>query len=912
MRKKIIFGVFIALCLIGGIYWFTYTKQVSTHAANGMNAIPADAALIIECNQSNATWKKLSQTNIMWEELLGTESFSKLNKQILYLDSLMALNSNVSSLLDGHSLFVSVHPEKTNYEALFVFSLPNLTYRSELESFMEKANNNHPPANRNFENTEISSIHPAGKPFFYFSFVNGILMMSSSEKLIENSITQFLSGKSITADKHFTKITETAGKRVDANVYLSYKMFSPLLQPFVAADHKNALNELNHFADYSGWDVSIKPNSLMLSGFSFSNDSIPGNYLNLFAKQKPQKIEIANVLPSKTAFLLFYGISNMKLFRADYKKYKQAENRIEEENHFIESTNAKYSIDIESSMTKWIDNEMALAVTESADKNISENTYAIFHSNNINDAIASLNELSDSIRTKDEEKYDTTSFRLHPINHFRCPNLLFRLFGQQFRTIQNNYFSPVGDYIVFANSEKALQNYITEFENNKILSNDKNYISFAENISKETNLFIYSAITRSTELYKLFVKESYHANIDKQLELLHKFEACGIQFTYLSKLFYSNIYLKYNPSFKQETSTLWESKLDTTLSSKPYLLTNHNTKAKEVFVQDDANKIYLISNTGKIIWTKQLNEKIMSDVIQVDVLKNDKLQLIFNTNTTIYMFDRNGNDMKGFPVKLKSPATNAISVFDYEKTRDYRIFIACENEKVLCYDAFGKLVEGFKFDKTANPVYIPVQYFTVNNNDHLCIIDVKGKVYILDRKGNTRVKMKEQTAAGIHNYFIESGKDYTKTFIIASDTLGNTIKLSLSGDKEKVKFQDFETSPYFEYRDINNDKTKEFIYLTRNELKVFNADKTLLFKYEFTSKISQAPLYYVFPDGTGKIGINSELTNELFLFNNNGSLYEGFPLRGKTGFSIGDLNNDGTFNIISGSADNSIYVYQIQ
>lgn len=329
-------------------------------------------------------------------------------------------------------------------------------------------------------------------------------------------------------------------------------------------------------------------------------------------------------------------------------------------------------------------------------------------------------------------------------------------------------------------------------------------------------------------------------------------------------------------------------------------------------VQDDANKIYLISNTGKIIWTKQLNEKIMSDVTQVDVLKNDKLQLLFNTSTTIYMFDRNGNDMKGFPVKLNSNATNAIYVIDYEGKKDYRIFIACENKKILCYDPFGKQVEGFKFERTTDPVYLPLQYFNVNNKDHLCVIDVKGKVYILDRKGNVRVRMKEHVAQGTHNYFIENGKDYSKTFIITADTLGNIVKLNLAGDKENIKFQDFETSPYFEFRDINNDKTKEFIFLTRNELKVFNSDKTLSFKYDFPNQISQPPLYFVFPDGNARIGICSELSNELFLFNNNGSLYESFPINGKTSFSIGDLNNDGTFNLITGSSDNSIYVYQLR
>ena len=165
---------------------------------------------------------------------------------------------------------------------------------------------------------------------------------------------------------------------------------------------------------------------------------------------------------------------------------------------------------------------------------------------------------------------------------------------------------------------------------------------------------------------------------------------------------------------------------------------------------------------------------------------------------------------------------------------------------------------------------------------------------------------------GIRNYFVEGGKDYSKSYIIAADTLGNMIKISLTNQKERIKLQDFETSPYFDYKDINNDKTKEYILLTRLELKVFGQDKALLFKYEFENKISQTPLFFLFPDNQGKIGVTSEDSNELYLFNNNGALFEGFPINGKTSFTIGDLNNEGHYNLVTGSSENSIFVYQLK
>ncbi|MCW3102891.1 MAG: hypothetical protein JWO09_1331 [Bacteroidetes bacterium] len=913
MLKKIIFGVFIALCLAGGVYWFVYTKELRTPVTEGINAIPASAALIFESRQAKNTWKKLSQTNIMWEELLGTEMFRKLNLQARCIDSILQLNPNVSALLDEHSVFISAHPAgKESFHFLFVYSLPNRTYQPDLEEFLEKQNKGKEIVYADYENRRMGKLEVPGKGTWHFSFVEGTLIMSTDELLLQESIRQLNSGISLARDKDFSKVLTTAGKKVDANVYINYKTFPGMLTQLIRTECRDDLAGLADFAGCSGWDVTVKPNALMLSGFTATDDSSHKSYLDIFSNQKPQSIGLTSIIPSKTALMIFYGISNTTAFRNDYKRYLEASATLPAYEEFIRSAGTAWHLDIEHSMAGWIDNEIALVVTEPAGPDFSDNTFAVMHSNTIAEALASLNAAADSVAAASGERYDTASFRGHVINRLNIPRLLPQLFGPQFNRISNCYFTPVGDYIVFGNSEDALRNFIGSFENNKTLAADKNYISFAENISSEANIYVYSAIARSANIYKNFSSPALSTDIDKRLELFHKFEAAGIQFSSNNNLFYSNVYLKYNPAYKQETGTLWESKLDTTLSARPYLVTNHNTKAREVLVQDDANKIYLISNTGKVIWTKQLHEKIMSEVIQVDVLKNNKLQMVFNTRSFIYMFDRNGNDMKGFPVQLRSPATNAISVTDYENNRDYRIFIACENQRILGYKATGEPVAGFEAERTANPVYLPLQYFNAGNKDHLCAVDVKGKVYIFDRHGAIRVKMKEQLPQGARNFYVEAGKDYKRSYIVAADTLGNITRLSLSGDKEKMKFQDFETSPYFEYRDINNDKTKEYIFLGRKELKVFDAGKSLLFNYEFGDEITQAPQFFLFPDGSGKIGVTSEASGELYLFNDNGSLFNSFPLKGKTAFSIGDLNNEGSFNLITGSADNSIYVYQLQ
>ncbi len=912
MTRKIIFGCVVSAILIGGTYWFFHTKEALTPISEGINAIPVDAAIIFESKHSKNTWKKLSQTNIMWEELLGTQTISKINQQGTTIDSILQTAPEIASLLDEHSVFISAHStDKNNFDLLYVYSLPNLTYKSSIEEYLkEKIHFTKTPLlTSDFEGELINTITTRQSCKIHFTIAQGILILSCNEQLVKKSVHQLKSGISLVNDKNFSNIIRTAGKNVDANVYINYEKITALALPHILNTSEKNIYPISNFADCSSWDISIKPNALTLSGFTSASDSNK-SFLNLFIKQKPQEAEVIKIIPSSVSTFLFLGMSDVKSYRQDYKNYLKSKNCITENDNFISNLNKKYAIDIENLMLSWMDNEMALVVSASDTTDFSVNSFAIIRSNNIEDAINTLNELAKT--TAGDSAIDSSSYRGHNINYVNIENLLSNLLGSQFSKIKTTYFTSIDNYILVANASDALKRYIDEIESHKTLSTDKNYKVFSENISSESNVYLYNSIARSKNVYSSFLNDDLVKELKLKEALLKKFEAIGMQFSSNNKLFYSNIYLKYNPEQKQQTGTLWETKLDTTISNRPYLLTNHKTKGKEVFIQDDANKIYLISNTGKIIWTKQLNEKIMSDIVQVDVLKNDKLQMLFNTRSFIYMFDRNGNAMDGFPIKLRSPATNAISVIDYEKNRDYRIFIATENKRIVCYKANGEQLTAFAFDKTTDQVFAPLQYFIANNKDHLCAIDVKGKIYILDRKGAIKVQMKEQMEQGIRNFFVESGKDYSRSYLIAADTLGNIIKISLTNNKENIKVQNFETSPYFDYKDINNDKTKEYIFLNRNELKVFSQDKSLLFKHDFENKIAQTPLFFLFPDGNGKIGVVSEETNELFLFNDNGALFNSFPINGKTAFSIGDLNNEGTYNLITGSSQNSIFVYQLK
>ena len=226
MWKKIVFGVVIVLSIVAGFFWYNYTKDVSADIPNALNAIPKDAAIILESKESLKTWKKLSQTNIIWEELLGISSFQSLDQQLKSFDSLIQSNPIAIEIIEENEAYLSFHADGSKtISVLFALSLPDLTYQSKVEELFLNVNKNKELLQTKIANHNIYELN--NKTLFFFH--NGILVISKNRSLIEQSITQLESGQTLEKDIYFNKIFNAAGKKVDANVYINCKQLTPIL-----------------------------------------------------------------------------------------------------------------------------------------------------------------------------------------------------------------------------------------------------------------------------------------------------------------------------------------------------------------------------------------------------------------------------------------------------------------------------------------------------------------------------------------------------------------------------------------------------------------------------------------------------------------------------------------------------------
>jgi hypothetical protein len=254
-----------------------------------------------------------------------------------------------------------------------------------------------------------------------------------------------------------------------------------------------------------------------------------------------------------------------------------------------------------------------------------------------------------------------------------------------------------------------------------------------------------------------------------------------------------------------------------------------------------------------------------------------------------------------------------MALFDYDKSRDYRIFMAGEDRKIYVYDIEGNVVTGWKFDKTESIVTRALQHFRIGDKDYIIFTD-QNRAYFLDRRGRERIKPKSRVVFSPGNPFsLDMNIREERPRWISTDTAGNVTCVYLDGSVSRLFEQKISGDHFFRMQDMDKDGIPEYIFAAGNELSVLSQEGNRLFSYRVRDRISDMPDIYKFSASDIKIGITDRSRNRIYLINADGSLYEGFPLEGSTRFSIGYFaGSDSRFNLIVGSTNNFLYNYSIE
>ncbi|WP_397363542.1 ribonuclease HII [Olleya sp. R77988] len=611
---------------------------------------------------------------------------------------------------------------------------------------------------------------------------------------------------------------------------------------------KNEAIASKKFTEFLTFDTEVTQNQLTLNGITKATDSAK-SLINVFKNTLPQDNQLAQIAPSNSDGFLSITFNDFKVFRDNLKLYNP--------------------IDSISKNSDLFDNIIEFG-------EIYTNTTSAIVLNSI-DVISSQEALLNQ-----QESIET--FRDIKIYNFENPKLFFDFLKPFIQLDNATKYCVINQFLVFADNTETLENIIVNYQNQTTFSHRDYYKDIQKNLSNQASIL---QVLNPDSLQKL-VED--HLTSTYSLDF-KDYKTSALQFVYDSNFAHFNAVIQQNTKAASDNtiSELFNIKLDNDVLNNPQFVKNHRTRQQDIVVQDISNKLYLISNNGRILWKKQLNGPVLGKIEQIDMYKNGRLQLAFATPKRVYVLDRNGNDVKPFPMKFNDEITQPLSVFDYDKKKNYRLFVT-QGKNVLLYDGKGKTVKGFNFKSAKEKLNTQPKHIRIGRKDYL-VFKTDNQLYILDRRGKTRVKPKTSLSYSKQPVF-----NYNSDFITTTAD-GNLATITANG---RVIVANTNLS--------NNNTlastTKTLILQSDNILNI--KDQTLELDF---GNYTPAQLFYI----NNKIYITTTdlQTQKILLYDSNGQLLKNFPVYGTSSIDLSNIDKDSDLEFVTKGENNSVLVYKI-
>lgn len=891
----LIVGLLLAFTVFIGIRYYSLFRKPMVDA---IDILPADVTLFMRFGNPGETWAKLSQRSELWQEITRIDPLRSLHQKMKRLDSVLSTEPSIKRMAAGNPLYLALAPSDGNeHDVLYIYQMPIAISESEVEQFIRKVNGEQSiilkdktgPVTIRFVNFAEHKL-----PFKYFIYSN-LFVGSFSEVVIRETAKRIGDGHTIASDEGLAKIMTTAGENVDANIYFHYRKSAGFLESLASTTYKPLIGNLRHFGSWTELDMIVKNDELLLNGYSWTADT-SRSYLNIY-RNEPRTPGVASVLPYDVTFLTVMNPDNIGQYLDGYRQYLSASDMLAEFNHDLSDFRNVLGFNPEESFLPLLGNEVAFALAGHPSEGNDRNALAVLRLMEADKAAGLLENLSQEAARKKGAPQFILEHNEYRIMKFPDGDFLSVLFGPVFAPVNQNYFTVLKEYLLMANSPEILKGILNTFYLGKTLDENYNFQSFSDNISDRSNILCYLNIRKSLPQISSFLNSGPGDFVDRNPDVVKNFEGLAVQFSYVNRMFFTNLYLKFNPEYRETNISNWECETDAPIAGQPWLIRDHRSGKLKVIVFDRMNTMYMIDHTGQVKWKIPLMEAPVSDVYQVDYYRNRKIQYLFNTTNYLYLIDLNGNYVADYPVKLPSAATNGISVFDYDKLKDYRILVACEDNRIYNFTIGGQQVDGWNKPTVNHPVKEPVEHLVSGRKDYILITDETGEVYVMNRRGERRIDPESKVKKAEYSKFYPNNTN-SKGDILFTDPGGRLCYLDASGQLQTTDFGSFSGDHVFRYKDFDGDNSFDFIFLDQNFLAVFNRMKDTVMA---TSVESPAPGFISFFEGQNNrtvLGLVSEETGRVSLFTAEGPYDPATYITGRSPFVTGSLNNDGHLNLI--------------
>ena len=499
-----------------------------------------------------------------------------------------------------------------------------------------------------------------------------MVVASESEVLVQSSLRHIGKSMSVMDAPGFAEASGTvSGKDVlfMSNVHASYLMPAVFTRKYTSYS-----GFVSRLSDWTAFDVSESDDEFSLLG-SVVYDKDASEFMTVLQKSVPAASSVAEILPSYTVFAASVPVGDLETYTDAYKSFLDSRNALQK------SLSAQKIMDDKAGISPY-DFMVNAGVKEAATA-----SFMVAGKLEKINLLKTGKKMPELLEGKEKE---------WPYAGFASS-----VFGNLFALEDESCFTWMDGWII-SGSEKAVEEYVSgratgyslrqymaDASQDDLLAERKSsfvaYLSFSEDYKVLDNVFKTAFLKMIAPLYEgaeyapmVFSvapgKNAPSLSMDMKKLQLQKTKA---------------------PAFERDTTVV--------VPKGPFEVKNSGTGKMNRFYQNSHLSLCL-SEDGKDLWGIPFKEPLCGRASNVDYYANGKLQIIFGAGSRIYILDRLGRFVSGFPIDLKKEILLGPDVYDFNGTKKYNIMVLHKDNTVEMYNLKGQKPSSWKGIKASETI----------------------------------------------------------------------------------------------------------------------------------------------------------------------------------------------------------------
>ncbi len=671
--KKLLLWGSLAVAVLAGVIVFLFCNLSSGSGKEGYvvsqgeesvyDGIPSDAVAVLDFKSLEEYHPLLNDTLSFAYKIFNEESgLVRLQRELLQLPELAAA-----------PFVYSLHySSKNNVSFLQIMDLKGLD-NAGVQNVLTKGGKG-----KRYNNATIYSL-PYG---VMAAFSGNLLLASSSSHVLESSVRHLESNTSILDNRDFADILKEYGRT--SGVYINHNQIGKLFSGIVERGFLGYSDFVMKFTVWSRFDISTDKGKLSLNG-TLENIGDESRFSNIFNGQSARKSTMGKILPASTLFAVSLPVSGIGEYMKSHSLFLEVQKKT---GAFAYKQKIAQG---ESKVTplQWVDSLKIEEIVSAYCKFGEKCEWLTFVRGKQQ---FGLNNVISAVVDGDKEIVPES---------FAYKGYIASVFGELFSHCNEESVCKVGPWTII-----GPQKILEEFANgNAFYFNLDQYLGQTpvnHYLGKEANVKMVVNLKEAGDSVLQVFKPYTRVCLQQQMTR-NNFEFLTMDIASHNGKpgadvnFYAAVLEKLPAPKEREDGEQMSFEIDSTINlpQGPFQVWDVAKKAEAYLEQLPNMRLRYMDAKKKGVWAIPFDTPIGGYVEQVDLYGNGRLQMLFLSGRKMYLLDRVGRFVYGYPVKLPKEAVMGPVLMKGVNGMDYSVVVLNADNTISWYDISGKPVAGW-------------------------------------------------------------------------------------------------------------------------------------------------------------------------------------------------------------------------